>query len=82
MLQTLQRKQLRSDRWVGLAERGDIIKNSNSGGGLRSVSFVRKGKNPIIKTLISLVGICTKQARLLLEKLMVTVPNIKGNWQG
>jgi len=82
MLQILQRKQPRSNKWVNLTEKGDIIKNSNSGGSSRGVSLVRRGKNLIIKRLRCLVNICTKQARLPLEKLTVTAPNIEGDWQG
>lgn len=82
MLQILQRKQPRSNKWVNLTEKRDIIKNLNLGGDLRSVSFVRRGKNLIIKTLIGLINISTKQARLPLEKLTVTAPNIKEDWQG
>lgn len=82
MLQILQRKQPRSNKWANLTEKGDIIKNLNSDDVSKSASFVRKGKSLIIKRLIGLINIFMKQARLPLERLTVTVPSIKEDWQG
>lgn len=81
MLQVLQRKRSRSNKWLNLIEKRDIIKNSSSGVSSKSVSFARKEGSPIIKMLISYVDIYPRQARLLLAKLMATVLNIREKWQ-